>query len=369
MFVMGQLLIDAHASALNNAGNTNENDPTAPQTDNTVQVKYIWTYDKRRIPYVAAQSLRYWLRTQLAKEPGWKASPVFREPKIAYSDAEPITFDEDDIFGYMRAASKSTEEKRAAKRAEIAAQSTPVDPIVGELTRTAPFAVGTITATTSTRITRDFGVMARGEGNPVPHEHQFYLATLTGSFGLDLQTVGTFFDGKRTGYKNVDPARIALAQKAGAVQVELNKMVAWRMPLDVRKRRTGMLLRAIGRLEGGAKRTLHLTDTSPAVLVFAVCKYGNPPFTRLFQGTEDHTTVFRDDVFEEVLRIHGPDMVSDVYIGWARGFLDDERRKLDVLLKTKEALHGKNVHVGHPREIADQFVTVLESRQGDSWFE
>jgi len=130
-----------------------------------------------------------------------------------------------------------------------------------------------------------------------------------------------------------------------------------------------MLVRAIGRLEGGAKQTLHLTDTAPSVLALAVLKHGNQPFLRLFGEGDNGQTVFRDDVLEEALRVFQGDLVSDVYIGWAKGFLDSERRKLDTLLADTKRTAGRTVHVGHPREIAEAFAKVLESEASTAWFD
>ena len=289
--ITGLYIIDAPASALNNAG-----EDTEARTANAVAVKHIRVGGKR-YPYVSAQAVRYWLRTQLAKEDGWSATPVFRETKIAYTDAEPVRYAEDDLFGYMRAASKSKDEKKAAKRDEIAAQSTAIDEATGEVTRISPFRVGTLVSTTPVRIVHDFGTMARSEGDPVPHEHQFYRAHLKAPFALDLAAAGTFFASKRVGYKNLDSIRIESAKKAGAEQVKVYGFDAWRLPLDIRRQRVGMLLRELGRLEGGAKQALHLTDTAPCAIVFAVCRNGNQPFQRLFGPSEgEEHTVFRDDV-------------------------------------------------------------------------
>lgn len=362
--VTGLLVIDAPASALNNAGKDEE-----ARTDNAVAVKVIRT-PEGRFPYVSAQAVRYWLRTQLAQERGWSASPVFRESKVAYTDAEPTAYAEDDLFGYMRAASKSTDEKKAAKRAEIAAKSTPVDADIGEVTRVSPLRVGTLVSTIPfSRVTADFGTMARADGDPVPHEHQFYRTQLKAPIGIDLTAAGTFFDTKRVGYKNLDKTRIDTAKKAGATEASVRGLSALRLPLATRRARVAMLVRAIGKLEGGAKQSLHLTDTSPSVLVLAVLKHGNQPFLRLFAEGDSGTTVFRADVLEEALRVFHDDLVSDVYIGWAKGFLDGERAKLDTLLQDPARTHGKTVHVGHPRETAESFAKAIEAAESAAWFE
>jgi CRISPR-associated protein Cst2 len=82
----GIMIIDAPASALNNAGEDSE-----ARTDNAVAVKFIRT-PEGRYPYVSSQAIRFWLRTQLAQSKGWTASPVFRETKVAYTDAEPTKY-------------------------------------------------------------------------------------------------------------------------------------------------------------------------------------------------------------------------------------------------------------------------------------
>jgi CRISPR-associated protein Cst2 len=358
----GVFIIDAPASALNNAG-----EDTEARTDNAVAVKFIRTPDGR-YPYISAQAIRFWLRTQLAQSEGW-ASSVFRETKVAYTDAEPTKYAEDDLFGYMRAASKSADETKAKKRQEIAAKATPVDAETGEVTRISPFRIGTAVATAPVRIVSDFGTMARAEGDPVPYEHQFYRAHLKTPFALDLTNVGTFYVSKRVGYKNLDSNRINNAKAAGATEKKVRGFEAYRLPIQQRKERVVQLLRALGRLEGGAKQTLHLTDTSPAVLVLAVCKSGNQPFQRLFGSDDLEHTVFRADVLNEVLNVFKDDIQSDLYIGWAIGFLDGERRKLDAAITDGKHESGRTVHVGHPREIADMFAAAIADTKNESWFE
>lgn len=362
--INGFMIIDAPASALNNAGEDRES-----RTDNAVAVKFIRT-PEGRYPYVSAQAIRYWLRTQLGLSPDWTAAPVFRETKIAYTDAEPSLYAEDDLFGYMRAASKSTDEAKARRRAEIQDQSTPVDADTGEVTRVSPFRVGTAVATTPTRIVSDFGTMARAEGNPVPHEHQFYRAHLKAPLALDLSSVGTFFISRRVGYKNLDKNRIESATKCGATKLQVRGFDAWRLPLAQRTARVKQLVQAIGRMEGGAKQTLHLTDTAPAVLVLAVCKSGNQPFQRLFTSDDlRERTVFRPDVLAEALSVFRDDLVSDLYIGWAQGFLDAERARLEAELhEGKHATSGHPVRIAHPREIANQFAEDLSDARNNSWF-
>ena len=358
----GILILDAPASALNNAG-----EDTEARTDNAVAVKFIRTPDGR-YPYVSSQAIRFWLRTKLSQTEGWTSSPVFRETKVAYTDAEPTKYSEDDLFGYMRAASKSTDEARAKKREEIAAKSTPIDAETGEVTRISPFRVGTAVATSPVRIVSDFGTMARAEGDPVPYEHQFYRAHLKAPFALDLTNAGTFYVSRRVGYKNLDKNRINNALGQGATPEKIRGFDAYRLPLPRRRERVVQLVRALSLMEGGAKQTLHLTDTAPAILLLAVCKSGNQPFQRLFGSDDLEHTVFRTDVLDEALDVFKEDIQSDLYVGWAKGFLDTERTKLEAVTKDGRHASGRAVHVAHPREVAEMFGKVLADEKNAAWF-
>src|SRR2546425_11207195 len=110
--VNGVWLIDAPASALNNQGAIE-----GGRTDNVVGVKFVRSRNGA-YPYVSAQAFRYWLReTVRGSAPGWQAAPIFREQKIAYTDGNPIEYWDDDLFGYMRAASKKADAKAAREAA------------------------------------------------------------------------------------------------------------------------------------------------------------------------------------------------------------------------------------------------------------
>ena len=114
-FITGCLVLDAPASALNNAGADE-----GAKTDNAIVVKKIRTPEGPH-PYVSAQAVRYWIRTSLeANEIRWKAAPVRREGKIAYTDANPIEFWDDDLFGYMRAPSKAKDQAHLMQSSRLA---------------------------------------------------------------------------------------------------------------------------------------------------------------------------------------------------------------------------------------------------------
>lgn len=353
-FITGLLLVDAPASALNNAG-ANE----AARTDNAVATKLIPTA-RGAIPYVSAQAFRYWLRTTLEKDPesSWRAAPIYREAKVAYTDANPLIWWDDDLFGYMRAPSKRAD---AVERRQADPSRATETPTSTEITRVSPFRVSTLVGLTPRRPIDDFGTMSRHDGDPVPHEHQFYRAVLKGLISLDLNASGTFSYRNRTGYRNLDNNRRVEADgmvEGGQAQ-HLPDLQSYRLLDQERARRVSALLKGIGVLDGGAKQALHYTDVSPVVLIATVTRGGNNPLQYAIAGDQDGTPRVNVEALREMARVWNDQILSPLYVGWVQGFHDAERERLSTALeelaKGDEKIRLPQGHVlAHPREIASR---------------
>lgn len=353
-FVTGLMILDAPASALNNAGAD-----TGARTDNIVAVKKIRT-PQGVYPYVSAQSFRYWLRSTLELgKSGWVTAPVFREAKVAYTDANPIKNWDDDLFGYMRAPSK----KADAKKAE---DITPLEQ-GRDITRVSPFRVSTFVAIAPSPIVSDYGTMTRHNGDPVPYEHEFYRAHLQGLISLDLSCAGTFFDTERVGYKNLDSYRREEAIKNGCMEQKVRGQQAFRMPIEDRSKRVSVLMKALTELNGGAKQAVHYTDLTPAVIFLAVIKNGNNPFYRVFKAARTHQTEFNREAFEELISVYKDDFISEIYVGWAKGFLEEERKALESAINENKS--GLMIHLKHPREAVDGLASQLGDKKNGAWYE
>lgn len=360
-FVTGLLLIDAPASALNNLGSI----PGA-RTDNTVGVKVIKAKDGA-YPYVSAQAFRYWLRTTLENaDLGWKAAPIYREEKVAYTDANPILYWDDDLFGYMRAPSKKAAavEKRSADASRVSET-----PTTDTVTRVSPFRVSTLVSIAPVNLIEDFGTMSRHEGDPVPHEHQFYRTTLKGLFSLDLCASGTFSYRQKTGYRNLDDERIGQAKQRSLLHVEQEK--SYRLPAEERVRRISTLFEGLAQLEGGAKQTLHYTDVAPALVIMAVTKGGNHIFGHVVGANSRGLPELKLDALREALTVFAKEILSDVYLGWVEGYLDDERAKFEAALKEGGALaeFAAKIKVSHPREAFKAVAAALREEKNRSWLD
>lgn len=355
-FVTGILLIDAPASALNNLGSI----PGA-RTDNTVGVKVIKAKDGM-YPYVSAQAFRYWLRTTLENgDQGWQPAPIYREEKVAYTDANPILWWDDDLFGYMRAPSKKAAavEKRSADASR--ANETPTTDTV---TRVSPFRMSMLVSIAPVTLTEDFGTMSRHDGDPVPHEHQFYRTTLKGMFSLDLGASGTFSYRKKTGYRNLDDERIEQAKRNGLEPDEAAKV--FRLPAPARVQRISALFEGLARLEGGAKQTLHYTDVAPALVIMAVTKGGNNIFGHVMGATGRGLPELKLDALREALAVFDGEILSDVYAGWVMGYLDDERAKLEAFAQTED---GARIRISHPRDAFQAVAAAMREETNRYWLD
>lgn len=353
-FVTGLMLIDAPASALNNPGSI----PGA-RNDNTVGVKTIRAKDGA-YPYVSAQAFRYWLRTTLeGAELGWQAAPIYREEKVAYTDANPILWWDDDLFGYMRAPSTKTAAVEKRKADASRQNETPTSETV---TRVSPFRVSTLVSIAPVNLTEDFGTMSRHEGDPVLHEHQFYRTTLKGLFSLDLHAAGTFSYRRKTGYRNLDDVRIEQAKQQQLTHLEEEK--SYQLSQDARLKRIRALFEGLARLEGGAKQTLHYTDVAPALVILAVTQGGNHIFGHVIGANGRGLPVLKLDALQEALTIFRDEILSKVYVGWVKGYLDDERAKLEAFTQS-EGAKGMGILVTHPREAFRSVAADLE--QNPDW--
>jgi len=352
-FVSGVMLVDAPASALNNAGTVD-----TARTENMVAVKQIRTRHGV-YPYVSAQAFRHWLRTTLEKasDLGWRASPVFREAKIAYTDGDPIEYWDDDLFGYMRAPGSRADAKASREKMGLSEVSI-------EITRTSPLRVGTFVSIAPVTPTDDFGTMSRHDGDPVPHEHQFYRAVLKGLLSINLDAVGTFTYHNRAGFRNLDDHRVARAQKNELEHLEAAK--AYRLPLSERAMRVAALLKGLGLVSGGAKLALHYTDVTPAVFIGVVLRGGNNPLQYVLGADDKGLPRVNVDALLEFAEVWGDQVLSPLYLGWVQGFHDAQRTVAWESVKEAAARLNSEPVLGHPREVLNRLAQDLQSNAA-SW--
>ena len=341
--LIGLILIDAPYSALNNAEK-----PKDRPNENIVIVKTLRKGRRGKIyPYVSGQAWRNWWRTTLQQEfKEWHSSPTKRETKIAFTAADPVNYDDDDVFGYMRAPKKTPDKQKEKDET---------------LTRLSPLKCSPLISIAPQTPTNDWGVMARQEGDPVPYEHQFYACVLQGIFSLDLNAVGTFSDINRTGYQNIPENYIPIIQGAGGTQENENS--PWILPKDIRTRRCQQTLQALPLLSGGAKLTSHLTDVTPKLIILSILDGGNHPFMNLIVE-EDGTGKLSLPALRQVMEDYADRFLEPIYIGRRTGFMDNLDESLSQL-KDDTTLPCEVVY-DSPNRVIAQLAQKLEEHIGDT---
>ena len=336
-YLVGKIALDITAGAPNNGRGE----------DNEAKVKYLTRGRGERVPYISAQAFRRWWRDSLPAAE--KRSPVTRsgtgKKQQAHTAGRPDQFLDDDLFGYMVAIKKESYQRDTV------------------------LATGTLVALPSKRITSDFGTMSRGfpaDADPVIHAHEHYTAEMAGDVLLDLPRVGTFEQDGGGLRRALSPAAAEEAIKAGASEYELRGVGSLRLPVEERRRRTAVLLRTLTQVQGGASRALHYGDRAPSFVLLAPLKGGNNPFTRVL-ASGPQGVFFDTGVFEEEMQVWADELDGPVYIGWAPGFLGDQREQ--VRQDLAEHLTAGCVVIDHPRTLLGGLAKEIEAGQRDSWLE
>lgn len=328
---IGFVLIDAPHSALNNAGLD-----AGARTDNAVVVKAI-KKGMKTFPYVSAQAWRYWWRQVLSEKFEWNMSPIKREKKVAFTNANPFEYPDDDIFGYMRAVKKE---------------------MGGTLTRLSPLKCSPLVAVSSTSIVNDFGVMARQtDGDPVPFEHQFYSTVLKGVFSLDITNVGKFYDVARTGYKNLDKAYVETDDVKKSIEEKQaeNHEEYWLMPKENRVKRSKDAINALAHIYSTTKSAGHLTDVTPKFIILAVVEGGNHIFMNI--ANEDAENPININAIKSVIEDYKDVILSDIYVGKHEGFIPSMDEELLLL---KDGIEDKTINISTPRKAIEHFTKTFD---------
>lgn len=322
MFVQGFLLIDVEGAALNNTGVVSRSG-----VENTVETKKIYK-EGSCFPYVSGEAWSNWWRTSLGKNANWNLSPVTYDQgnKVAYTAADPFTYDDDDIFGYMKAVFGEGNEP---------------------VTRISPLKTSIIGSVCNVRVARNFCVMARQNDVPAPYGKEEYSAVMKGMFSLDTEQVGTFSRYYRAGYKNITDAMFEqhkndckTLEDKFTLAKDGSKEKLIRIAGETRKKRITETIKALKYISGGAMQTNNMVDITPKFIVLAKTKYGNHPFSHIVfaDPIRKEQSIFDVKKFVDTVNDNAEEFDGDIYIGRRDGFWEE----YDEVLKTIDSDYVKD---------------------------
>ena len=346
-FVQGAVLIDVDGASLNNWGSDSTN---TQGMENTSAVKKV-VKNGRTYAVVAGQAWRYWWREALGLN-GWSLSPITRDKKVAFTDANPLKYPDDDVFGYMKAAKEEQKDEDGNVIIDKKGNPKKVDISV---TRVSPLKNSILTSVAPTKIVNEFSTMARQDGDAVPYEKQMYSAVLKGMFSLDLDQIGTFTKINRAGFKNVtENLYKEIVENDGYEVADLinPNIKRARLPKETRVQRAKDTILALKSIDGGAKRSTNYVSVKPDFIVLAVLKGGNNIFDNI-AVEEDGRATLSLKALRETIKDNTEYLRSDVYIGKATGFMDD-------VIINEEEIEGITIKVDSVNAMIDEFVKTLD---------
>ncbi len=336
MKTQGFILIDVDVAALNNAGTVSQ-----AGTENRVETKKIVKNGQTYV-YVSGQAWRYWWRDTLQKNLNWKLSPVTKLEKqnVVYTEANPVEYDDDDIFGYMRAAKEGVINEDGTPK--INPKTKKQEEKDATVTRISPLKNSALISVGSVRVAKNFASMTRQNDVPVLYGKDEYSTIMKGMFSIDIEQVGTFASYNKTGFKNINEKvrQIALQQKDVETiddkyvrdkKGQFEKLI--RLNKDVRKRRITETIKALKTISGGAMQTSNLADVTPKLIVLATTKSGNHPFSHIVSNdpVNHEQSIFNIDDFKAVVTEYKEQFIGNIYIGRRAGFWNEYENELKLL--------------------------------------
>lgn len=354
----GFILLDVDVVALNNAGKS-----TSSNFDNAVGTKKIYK-NGRAYTYVSGQAWRYWWREALKTNHHWELSPVTRDSKIAFTDADPVKFADDDVFGYMKAARDVVRDEEGNPVLDKNGKEKKEDVTV---TRVSPLKNSVIVSVASVSTEEHWSSMARQDGDSVPYSKEEYSAVMKGMFSLDLFQVGTFASYNKTGFKNLTDKIKEETIAQGALQIddpfvktktgEPQQLV--QLEKSVRLKRIVDTIAALKTISGGAMQTNNMADVTPKFIVLATTTSGNHPFSHIAvgEGQRSEKATLNIEGLKEVLNDYKDQFRGTVFIGKRSGFMDEYNNDLAALEKEVE-----NVKVLSINQAIDQYCEQVKTQ-------
>jgi CRISPR-associated protein Cst2 len=328
----GFILLDVDVVALNNAGKN-----TSSNFDNAVATKKIFK-NGRTYTYVSGQAWRYWWRETLKQNHAWALSPITREAKIAFTEANPFLYADDDVFGYMKAAKDLKRDEDGNPILDKKGKEEKEDVTV---TRISPLKNSVIISVASSKPVENWSSMARQEGDSVPYSKEEYSAIMKGMFSIDLFQVGTFATYNKTGFKNLTEKFKADAVNYSATEIndpfvkdksgEPKKLI--QLPQSTRIQRITDTLSALKTISGGAMQTNNMADVTPKFIVLTSMSSGNHPFSHIVknEGVNSEKVILNIEGIREVISDYKDQFQGTIFIGKRSGFMDEYNTELKAL--------------------------------------
>jgi CRISPR-associated protein Cst2 len=371
--VAGTFLIQAEGAFLNGAGldSGEDRNATIPKTFLDIDEKG----RRIRVPYVSAQAWRRWLRLTFQEENPNEPAAILKSlhenargntDKIG-TDANPVDFAEDDIFGYMRAEKGQGKSKEVVDENadELFTDQENTDDVpkkaktekVSSVMRVSPFVSSILKSLRKdmTVLNDDEGFVHLKVGSPLPYKTKFYNTQMQGVFGLNYERLGVFRnDGDRI---ELDAILAKQFMSDGKVQTQEGKTNIYEIADNKRRERATMILKALAVLRGGAKQAQFGTDVSPKAIIVAGLNCGNLIFNDLFTEMDGKPCI-KIDALKQIIDDYQDRIVTPVFVGVREGYLHPQNYA-DLKQWIESGENTENVRLSSPIKAVDALTEQL----------
>lgn len=260
--------------------------------DNVSTLKKITLPDGSTLPYISGQAIRRGIRDKFV-ELGHEISPLqdprtdeakIKEEKTKspdFTECDPVTYIDDDLFGFMRAVKGDNRKRTSAVR---------VSPAIGIY----PFQNDRDLGTKSSEHTRGQAA-AGGAMFETEITHNYFC----GSMLIELDRVGTF------------------------IGMELNKKKGDELDHEIKVARLDALITAIEHLWGGGKQSRLLTDISPKFVAYARQSSKHPIFLETLRTKPDAIGSVDVTLLNSAFATN-ENIIQKKLVGYLPGFFENE---------------------------------------------
>ena len=369
-FLSFELVIDVPGGAPNTGIPREEKIGKTSTT--VVTVKSLTDNKGYKFPYISAQSFKKRLRDQL-----FMLDTVYRERtnlqyKIKNGDewtileaktadspdsepinaneitttGDPVTYSDDDIFGYMVAGEEITR------------------------TRPAPLRSTPFISAGSLRISEDFATMKRPGFHSNIIRSDIYRSAMKGTMLLHLTAIGTFWTAGSQHLNIVNEENFEEKKLTSDLEGPSNILgqPAYRMPIEKRAERASLVPLMIADADTSGYSTLKMTSYRPPIVIASVSHGAAMPFRFVIENSVKEAISLNATTLINALKAHQDVLLSPVWVGWDSGYAPDAR---NIFLETVDSLPEElkqKIVVDESRSILKTISEELSSPNNYHWY-
>nr|MBA2714570.1 type I-B CRISPR-associated protein Cas7/Cst2/DevR [Rubrobacteraceae bacterium] len=103
-------------------------------------------------------------------------------------------------------------------------------------------------------------------------------------------------------------------------------------------------------------------NVAPSLVICAVTKGGNNPFGHVMTADSRGKPQVNAEALEEALDVFADQLLSPVYVGWIKGFMDGQRTDIEGKI-------GQMGVIDHPRRIFERVADDFAKSENSGWLE